>query len=104
MLRKDTEKDLQRFKEARVKQAEALERGDIVKDHLTRLTPGGVDHGEIILNRYKDMYFKVMTMRADHINQVEDIKIKKACIEYVKKTYDVCVKVLTELGEIEVIK
>ena len=104
MLRKDTEKDLKRFREARVKQAEALERGDEVKDHLTRLTPGEVDHGEIILNRYKDMYFKVMTMRADHINEIEDIKVKKACIDYIKKTYDMCVKVLTELGEIKVIE
>jgi ParB/RepB/Spo0J family partition protein len=103
MLRKDTEKDLRRFKEARVKQAEALERGDDVRDHLTRLTPGEVDHSDIILKRYQDTYFKVMTFRSDHIKQIKDPKVKKACIDYVKKTYDTCVKVLTELGEITVV-
>jgi ParB/RepB/Spo0J family partition protein len=104
MLRKDTEKDLRRFKTERVKQAEALERGKPVVDHLTRLAPGEVDHGEILLNKYQDAYFKVMTFRADHIKQIDDIKVRKACIDYVKKTYDTCVKVLTDLGEITVVK
>lgn len=103
MLRQDTDKDLLRFKEARIKQAAAIERGEDVRDHLTRLAPGEVDHNEIILKRYQDTYFKVMTFRAEHIKQIEDIKVRKACIDYVKKTYDTCVKVLTELGEITVV-
>ncbi len=41
-----------------------------------------------------------MTFRADHINQIEDLNVKKACVDYIKKTYGVCVKVLTDLGEI----
>ena len=100
MLRKDSEKDLRRFKEARVKQAEKLERGEEVRDNLTRLAPGQIDHNELTLKRYQDAYFKVMTFRADHINQIEDLNVKKACVDYIKKTYGVCVKVLTDLGEI----
>ena len=101
MLREEAEEDIKRFKEQRIKQAEALERGEDVKEHLTRLVPGEVNHSEIILKRYQDTYFKVMTFRADHIKQIEDEKVRKACIDYVKKTYDACVKVLSELGEIK---
>lgn len=104
MLREEAEEESKRFREIRIKQADALEHGEDVKEHLTRLVPGEVDHNEIILKRYQDTYFKVMTFRADHIKQIEDAKVRKACIDYVKKTYDACVKVLSELGEIKAVR
>lgn len=82
MLREEAEEDIKRFKEQRIKQAEALDRGEDVREHLTRLVPGEVDHSEIILKRYQDTYFKVMSFRADHIKQIEDAKVRKACIDY----------------------
>ena len=101
VIKRQQDKELEKHKSIRAKEAEAIERGE---RPIIAIDTSELDFNKQMVERCQDVYLKAaLAFRADHIQQVTNLRMRNECVSWLRQTYEHCQRTLGQLDELELL-